>query len=687
MSGGKTKQIFIGMVFLLTFFFGDVAYALENDPLGISPPIIKCGDPSHVIDDEIREKLQIYRDTDADFFERNFVDVIDTGFSLFNLNSLANLFYGNPYCGWADEEDDEVPALYYGIFTEFEMNTMITSITTIFGTSYFIFVLIAFLIIGLRMQVQSFSPQGRNDFWEDIKMLFFSAFLMVAIFPILHFLLYLNHAFLLSLRTYMEGAGIDLHSFSVLNTNAFDSFFLVIAGLAEWTLATYLNLVYFFRKILIVLIFMLAPLACISLLYPTTRAFFTTWARDLTGLIFLQSIHGLLFFFILMFNDLYGTHNLFVKLVLLALFIPITGVFTQMFRMGDSSNLSGQAANAMGIGALYRSAKLLKSTGSHVKGLGSAMRGSKLTQTAQKTRISSIAQGEKSKAWQGVKHASAKVGAGTGAMIGSPLGPVGVAAGAAIGSKVTPALVQVGRNASVGASSTVKTIKEALNYNGSNGKGIKGAISNLQERRRISGNLGESVGSIVGAGGTGRKVGEAASGVSNRRLLEAPLSQGGYGGMMPKDLARLHPNQTLQWRQTNEGSAFFLLNESGELGRQVSPMGEADTHLRNGEVRSMDYRLGGESALRKNENGLYTAPAGGFAGSTPDLQRVSNPIIRDANGNRFNDPRVDGKDINPDSYFAHGITNTPSEHGSDKAADQIGAWYQKVEGRRHNGVT
>ncbi|UZN01306.1 type IV secretion system protein (plasmid) [Lysinibacillus sp. MHQ-1] len=79
--------------------------------------------------------------------------------------------------------------------------------------------------------------------------------------------------------------------------------FLIVA-IGEWILAGILNVVYLARKVIILLLLVLGMVAIYSLMFSKTRAFFGNWFRELLGNVFLQSIHAIVFYGMVMFAEM-----------------------------------------------------------------------------------------------------------------------------------------------------------------------------------------------------------------------------------------------------------------------------------------------------------------------------------------------------------------------------------------------
>jgi len=316
-------------------------------------------------------------------------------------------------------------------------------------------------------------------------------------------------------------------------------------------------------------------LAIISLLFPESRHIFTLWIQDTVGSIFMQSIHALYCTFILLiFSTVSGEFSVFFKLFCLILFIPLTNFLQGIFKLSSGGVLTGIGLNGVNsIAAAVSFGKSMKSLNHKTPNMGQL----------NETKISALAKGTNSKPWQKTTNLLAKTGMYAGGAAGLVLGPSGAIIGGTIASKMLPATLQAPRNIAGG----LKGLKDT--FGAAKSKGMPNVMSNIQDKRNFYGNVGESLGTMVGQGKMGRQIGNFASGVSNKRILNSS-ELGGLSGLSIRDLASRYPESEFIFKQTNEGSGLYKVNDGGE-DSLISPIGAADTSLANGETRCIDYRV------------------------------------------------------------------------------------------------
>lgn len=628
-------------------------------------------------------------------------------FKIPGVNSLQNLVFGNPYPTWGFNGDD-TNQLQYGIFYDSEISSVIKPIMTILGGIYVSILTLAILLSSLKVGLKAHSPQAKTDFWTDIYMWVFSAFFIAGFWYLFSALMDANQALVQELAKTLIGKNINLQGFSIIAGAGGFQASDVLVFLAEWGLALYLNIIYISRKLIIILLVAMSPFAAYSLLFAKTRSFFGTWIKELIGNIFLQSMHAIILFMFCMIASIMngGPGAMVFKLGMIIMFIPITGMLSKWLNLGDSSTKIGSAATMMGAGAIGGAMMLMKGTPAMVRngnaqggfgslggGMGASGGGAGGAGGAGEsggmdsgaTAISRAAAGGSK--WNSAKSTMGKVGGFMGATMGLSMGPAGVMLGSRVGSGIMSGGMQAARNIGSGMINTGKSIAGEKGLSGLTPSAMKERWSNLEERRNTFGNVGESLGSVVGKGEAGRSMGQMLSGVSRPALHSANPSVGGFGEQTLEDIASnpINAGRDVRWDQTNEGSRFSMDDGSGNY-KPISVMGAADSELKNGEVRSVSFKLpeAGES-FKRSPNGQYTVasigggssgdPRGGrevvgaAGGSTQFLARTSGAQIRGADGKKFEDSRFDASKINPDAYFNHNVAGADRRTDSDKGAD------------------
>lgn|GEM_PF-1170159 len=608
-----------------------------NYSLGSFP----CGEP--LISDDVKEQIEKYKEDEANMAEKFLTSQVENVFNIGDINGMSTLVFGNPYCIWAGKKAEMSAD---GIFTIDERKKIIDPLLKLFGSVFFLVLILSMLLTGLKTMGNSVRGQAMDEFWSDAKMWIVALFLAFFYNHLTNWLFQINAAIVLDIKGLLEAQTDNLDNISTMSsvTDFFPALmgsFLIVA-LGEWVLAGILNVVYLARKVIILLLLVLGMLAIYSLMFAKTRAFFGNWFRELLGNVFLQSIHAIVFYGMIMFAELGASP--FFKIGLMIMFIPISGMISKLLNIGDSSTKVGSALTMVGLGGMV-STMMLASQAKSVMYGGSLSNGglfnnnnstsssggdsltslaNSLANDSASTSISSSAAGTNSSLFNMAKETGSKLGGFVGGGAGVVAGPIGAGIGAKVGGAVGGGLVQMGRNMGVGISNIHSNFNQARKFSNENGTGFKalfGSNANfdtLNARRQTMGNFGESIGvMLAGQRGAaiGRNAGFALSGVSRQRLATEMSSSfnmrdasGNLQATTFNALAQKYPNADMKWMQTNQGSGFYVSTNDG--WKQVGLTGSADSSLKDGQARVMDYKLADPSLnYEYQSNGTYKAPS------------------------------------------------------------------------------
>lgn len=610
----------------------DTSYSLGSFP---------CGEP--LISDDVKEQIEKYKEDEANMAEKFLTSQVENVFNIGDINGMSTLVFGNPYCIWAGKKAEMSAD---GIFTIDERKKIIDPLLKLFGSVFFLVLILSMLLTGLKTMGNSVRGQAMDEFWSDAKMWIVALFLAFFYNHLTNWLFQINAAIVLDIKGLLEAQTDNLDNISTMSsvTDFFPALmgsFLIVA-LGEWVLAGILNVVYLARKVIILLLLVLGMVAIYSLMFAKTRAFFGNWFRELLGNVFLQSIHAIVFYGMIMFAELGASP--FFKIGLMIMFIPISGMISKLLNIGDSSTKVGSALTMVGLGGMV-STMMLASQAKSVMYGGSLSNGglfnnnnstsssggdsltslaNSLANDSASTSISSSAAGTNSSLFNMAKETGSKLGGFVGGGAGVVAGPIGAGIGAKVGGAVGGGLVQMGRNMGVGISNIHSNFNQARKFSNENGTGFKalfGSNANfdtLNARRQTMGNFGESIGvMLAGQRGAaiGRNAGFALSGVSRQRLANEMSSSfnmrdasGNLQATTFNAIAQKYPNADMKWMQTNQGSGFYVSTNDG--WKQVGLTGSADSSLKDGQARVMDYKLADPSLnYEYQSNGTYKAPS------------------------------------------------------------------------------
>ncbi|MGG3806481.1 hypothetical protein [Metabacillus fastidiosus] len=628
-----------------------------------------------VFSETAKAGIEKYHKEEASIQEGYAIDLITSLVNFAGINSIANLVFGNPYCIWSDEE----PELVYGIFTTDEQTKIIDPMITMLKGTFSFLLTLTMMLAALKLTFTGLSGARKSEFWQEVKMWFVVLIFLMTFDLFIEALFIMNQEIVQGFRSYMEADGLDYKSLSFTSTSKEYMFTDIIVFLAEWLLALYLNFLYIFRKVIILLLILLAPIAGFSLLYPASRHFFGTWVRELCGMIFIQSFHGIILTLFLMLSTLVsGASGTVFKMILLILFIPLTGMIMSWLKLSQSNNAMHRVG-MMGVSSAAQVARASKM----VMSRRNPFREKNINLANQsKTKISSLADGKHSKLWNGVKSGVGTTGALIGGTAGMVLGPQGSQLGASLGKGFSLAALQGSRNIGAFGGNIHRSFKE-LKGSGS----FKEGFRDISKRREFFGNLGESTGALVGFGGAGRQIGHAFSGVSRQRLLNSN-ELGGLGGANLDHFSQMYPGQDVKWLQNNQGSAFYLDRGNDNLER-ISPIGRADPLLSDGINREIGYQFSNvQPNLKMNENGAYSSLVKSpLSGSTEHLHRTSDVFLKGMGGSTM-DTTFNPRHLNPADYYKPGLQGAEMRNTGDRVADAIhgvGNRLTSQQAPRHRG--
>ncbi len=601
-----------------------------------------CGEP--LITEEMDQQIDDYKKNDANMAEKFVTSQAQNLFRIGDLNGLSTLVFGNPYCVWAG---DGTSMSSDGVFTTTEREKIVEPLIKLFSTAFFLVLTLSMLISSLKLGFSSVRGRGLSDFSDDAWMWLLAIGLSLGYGMLTNLVFQMNAALVLSIKDVINDNGVSLSGLSVVaswNFNPLTMGPFLVTLFAEWLLSLLLNFIYLARKVVICLLLVLGYVAIYSLMFAKTRAFFGTWMREFVGNVFLQSIHAIVLYSMVMFSST-GASSIF-KLGMMIMFIPVSGMISKWLNIGDSSSKAGSIMTMAGVGGLASMVMLSRQAGNIVRGGSLYNSGGSLTNSnssndssnsslsnlanslandSAATSISTSASGVNSPMWNAAKNIVGSHGAGIGALAGMVGGPGGAMLGANAGRFVAESVMQSGRNVSSGLMNTMNAVKQGRSFTNEQGSGFRAMLSPnanaqaLGTRRETFANIGESIGSMVGFNGLGAKVGRnvglALSGVSRNRLAsEMSSSMGlvdGNGNAKPMTLSNLstqYPNADVKWLQTNEGSGFYMNTGDGEW-KQIGLKGAADASLKDGEIRAMDYKLTDPSLQYEMQpNGTYKAP-------------------------------------------------------------------------------
>ncbi|PMC34228.1 hypothetical protein CJ195_24220 [Bacillus sp. UMB0899] len=265
-----------------------------------------------------------------------------------SLKSLKDLVFG---------KDGEGGDLLFHTFTASDANNIyIPGMQVTMFLAAFI-VLISIVLAGMRISGTSFNPANRTYFIEFIK----DAAIVGLVLA--------NLGTLYSIIFQFNGIVVDIFSSSYdANLDSFqkdlDDDFSEIVGriiinLALLGLAIWANFYYMMRKLTLLMLMILGPLALALFLNPKTKALTGAWLKELTGTVFVQAVHAFVFW--LVASMAISQEGLIESVILYIIFIPVSEGLRSLIGLGGDMNGRFAKAGAMfgmaGLAGVYGAAK------------------------------------------------------------------------------------------------------------------------------------------------------------------------------------------------------------------------------------------------------------------------------------------------------------------------------------------
>lgn len=253
-------------------------------------------DPAEEVGEEVRERTQ----TNVGLFDKlvaTLVNAVTDGVTyLLTGTSLKELIFGqsNPVSGAVFGENS-----VGNLFTASEWNHIINPLRLGFSSIAWLFFAVSIAFYGWKMMVESTNPLKRSD-WQDKMFAYIGATALLALAHVVFFLLVnLNQQMVEGLYSYAKTIPLLESGFATLEGIAegssetelflFDS----IVYLAMAVMTLWLVVLYVFRKFMIALLVVIAPLAAWAFARNKDGMAFKLWAAELTSQIFIQTAHAL----------------------------------------------------------------------------------------------------------------------------------------------------------------------------------------------------------------------------------------------------------------------------------------------------------------------------------------------------------------------------------------------------------
>ncbi|MFD1736281.1 type IV secretion system protein [Bacillus salitolerans] len=323
-------------------------------------------------------------------------------------------------------------------------------------------VLAGFMIIlslvnaGMRISGTVINPASRISLVEYMKDLVLIALLLANLGTFYAILFEINSS-IIGLFKDAYNQQIDLFMMDPLD-NKSELLGKIALGLVLLGLTIWASFYYTMRKVTLLILMGMGPLFLAFFLFPQTKGITGAWLRELTGTIFVQSVHAALFFIIATMSTS-SEAGIIESLLLFIIFIPIGEAVKGLLGLGTPmTNGMQKAGAAFGLSALagmYGAAKgawgdkpLMQALKDSYNGAKDKIKDRQNRNNEGETSNSSIAsntgtdKGSTSLAEKMLKagQISSKAGKAVfgmaGSLVGSPMGPAGAIALATVGAEI-----------------------------------------------------------------------------------------------------------------------------------------------------------------------------------------------------------------------------------------------------------
>ncbi|MGF9979101.1 hypothetical protein [Viridibacillus arvi] len=237
--------------------------------------------------------------------------------------------------------------LIWSTFYEKDLTKAFSPVFNTMTTIAFIALVLFIVFAGMRITSSSLMANRRNEIFESAKDLLLVVILLFNLPLIYDILFQINDGFIKifssAYKSKMDEFKADDESAGVIG-NIFIS--LILLGLAIWA-----NFFYMMRRVTLIILMGIGPIMVVCWMFPRWKGVTQAWFKELTGTIFVQSIHAGVFWVLTIIS---ATADGFVaSVIVLVIFIPITESVRKLLGMGgDMQGGLSRAGSMMGLNAL-----------------------------------------------------------------------------------------------------------------------------------------------------------------------------------------------------------------------------------------------------------------------------------------------------------------------------------------------
>ncbi len=230
-----------------------------------------------------------------------------------------------------------------GASSSYTSNLMNNSWWSIMTKYHLIFQVIAWMLIGLalakiivELNLSTINPRVRMSIMETIQKLLVVGFLLVLCIPVIKMMAEFNNSIVSIFATQAQS---DKDAFTIGASLA-----QIFAYAMYFGILCILNCTYIMRSIMIAILGASAPLFIISIIFTNGKSIFSSWIKEISANIFMQSVHAFAFAFLF---EVLDTGGWLSKLVILFSLMPITETFRNLI-FQDAGKFTTSQGSQMG---------------------------------------------------------------------------------------------------------------------------------------------------------------------------------------------------------------------------------------------------------------------------------------------------------------------------------------------------
>lgn len=266
--------------------------------------------------------LQGMEDSITKFFQR----LLDSVSGFVNTYSMEELIFNKGVRG--------SKAFFLGTFNK-NFETYLLNMFLIFSAISVSLVFFIIVRMILKRQLSTANAFERASFAESVKDLLISLFFMAFSWGAIKVLLVLNYQFVDIFSTLVGNKSLQRITAGGVIIGG------IVVKFTYFILEIYINYVYIIRGLVIAALIIVAPLFIIAFNFGQRgKEMFFAWLRELTGSIFLQSLHALVYGIIIVASV--GSRGI-EGIVMIAAIIPLTSMFKEITGSGGDTILKTAA--------------------------------------------------------------------------------------------------------------------------------------------------------------------------------------------------------------------------------------------------------------------------------------------------------------------------------------------------------